>query len=412
LAVAFAPLFTAVAGADDTTTTGPPATDSTTTTTPPDDTTTTTAPGDTTTTTAPVDTTTTTGPADDPAQGADGASEPVPDDPYSKGLYANQESLQQALAVRGTLKVVQATALRAKAAHDAALADILRLTQTLGTLTDAVAHLRVAQRDALTELVASQQELQRRAANAYVRGSLTGAETALSSSDANEYFNKVVLMDSVLASDQQVIDRFKVAKARVNGDLLTMSDEVMQTQRELSAAKAREADTAQQAESAAFDLDVFSKGGTIAIHGFRFPVDNPHDFVDSFGAPRLVGTPNQHWHEGVDIMAPRNTQLFACEAGTVIKVGTNSLGGLSLWIKGQSGTSYYYAHLDHFADGVVPGLQVTAGQLVGFVGNTGDAAGGPTHLHFEVHPGGGKAVDPYPLLVVVDKLQAQQAANG
>ncbi|WP_217550886.1 M23 family metallopeptidase, partial [Pantoea sp. GbtcB22] len=76
------------------------------------------------------------------------------------------------------------------------------------------------------------------------------------------------------------------------------------------------------------------------------------------------------------------------------------LGGQQLWLKGESGTSYYYAHLSAYAPDLKVGQLVDAGTLVGLVGHTGDAYG--PHLHFEVHPGGGPAIDPYPILVAAD----------
>ena len=110
------------------------------------------------------------------------------------------------------------------------------------------------------------------------------------------------------------------------------------------------------------------------------------------------------------------TPLVACESGTLTKIGPAGLGGNRLWVKGDSGTEYYYAHLSAFAEGSVEGKRVNAGDVVGFVGNTGNAAGGPSHLHFEVHPGGGDAVNPYPLLKAaygakpMVKVEVDQAA--
>ena len=95
-------------------------------------------------------------------------------------------------------------------------------------------------------------------------------------------------------------------------------------------------------------------------------------------------------------MSPMGTPLVACESGTLTKIGPAGLGGNRLWVKGDSGTEYYYAHLSAFAEGSVEGKRVNAGDVVGFVGNTGNAAGGPSHLHFEVHPGRRQRGEPVP----------------
>ena len=92
-------------------------------------------------------------------------------------------------------------------------------------------------------------------------------------------------------------------------------------------------------------------------------------------------------------------------------MGTDVLGGTKLWLKGESGTYYYYAHLKAFAEGLANGDVVEAGDLVGVVGDTGNAKGGAPHLHFEIHPDGGPAVNPYPLLKVVDELRLQAKAR-
>ena len=86
-----------------------------------------------------------------------------------------------------------------------------------------------------------------------------------------------------------------------------------------------------------------------------FPVAGPVQFIDSFGFPRLLGTGQQHWHEGCDVMSPMGTPLVAVEDGIVTKVGSNLLGGLSVKITGTSGYWYYYAHLSAFAPGLVQG---------------------------------------------------------
>jgi murein DD-endopeptidase MepM/ murein hydrolase activator NlpD len=125
----------------------------------------------------------------------------------------------------------------------------------------------------------------------------------------------------------------------------------------------------------------------------------------------MFGTAYAHLHQGTDIFAASGTPLVAVERGVVFSMGSDVLGGTKLWLQGASGTKYYYAHLSAFAEGMADGTVVTAGQLVGYVGNPGNAATTPAHCHFEVHPGGGPAVNPYPLLKIVDDAQKQIAAS-
>jgi murein DD-endopeptidase MepM/ murein hydrolase activator NlpD len=127
--------------------------------------------------------------------------------------------------------------------------------------------------------------------------------------------------------------------------------------------------------------------------GGRCPVDGPNSFSDSWGAPRSGG----RTHKGVDMLAPRGTPVVAVYTGSVSRLSTSSLGGITLWVRSSAGDTFYYAHLQGYADGVRAGMQVEAGQQLGYVGTTGNAPVNVPHLHFEYHPGGGTAVNPYPL---------------
>jgi murein DD-endopeptidase MepM/ murein hydrolase activator NlpD len=121
----------------------------------------------------------------------------------------------------------------------------------------------------------------------------------------------------------------------------------------------------------------------------------------SFGAPRAGG----RRHHGIDIVAPRGTRVVAAAEGFVVSTTPNRRGGTVVWVLGAGWRLYYYAHLDGLAAGVRPGAIVHAGDLLGRVGTTGNAAGGPAHLHFGVYAsrarflaGGFEPVDPLPLL--------------
>lgn len=119
-----------------------------------------------------------------------------------------------------------------------------------------------------------------------------------------------------------------------------------------------------------------------AAEPMRCPVP-ASTFVSSWGAPR-----SGHTHQGVDMMAPDGTPIYAAESGTYRTHGNDSF-----YLDGESGTTYFGTHLQGHARGDGP---VVAGELVAYVGHTGNASADAPHLHFEIHPGGGAAADPYP----------------
>ena len=125
--------------------------------------------------------------------------------------------------------------------------------------------------------------------------------------------------------------------------------------------------------------------------GIVCPVRGSYAFADTWGAPRSGG----RRHEGVDMMAARGVPLVAVESGYA-QFKTTRLGGNSVWINGNSGTRYFYAHLSAWEGS---SRNVSQGEVIGYVGATGNTTA--NHLHFEVHPGGGRAVNPYPYVRAV-----------
>jgi hypothetical protein len=138
--------------------------------------------------------------------------------------------------------------------------------------------------------------------------------------------------------------------------------------------------------------------------------------VDDFGQARAGGP-----HQGNDLMAAKKTPVVAVEAGKVKFWTTSASAGCMLYLYGASGTTYLYIHLNNdltmrndnrgkcvagtaYAPGLKNGAKVQAGQMLGYVGDSGDANGLASHLHFEVHPGGGSAVSPFPYLQTAEHL--------
>jgi peptidoglycan LD-endopeptidase LytH len=141
-----------------------------------------------------------------------------------------------------------------------------------------------------------------------------------------------------------------------------------------------------------------------------FPVVGPVKYRDDFGEPRGGGP-----HQANDIVAPKQALAVAAEAGKVKLWTTSARAGCMLYLYGRSRTTYLYIHLNNdltkgndnrgrcvagtaYAKGLKSGARVGAGEPVGYVGDSGDANGAAAHLHFEVHPKGGAAVSPFPLL--------------
>jgi hypothetical protein len=140
---------------------------------------------------------------------------------------------------------------------------------------------------------------------------------------------------------------------------------------------------------------------------FVFPVGGKTTIGGPFGSFRAdTGS-----HEGNDLFADFGTPVVAVADGVVANVGSLPISGNRLWVYADGGDQFFYAHLASFAPAAVNDRHVEAGTILGYTGNTGDAEPTPPHLHFEIHPDGGKAVDPNPFLVVWQKRAGAALAD-
>jgi murein DD-endopeptidase MepM/ murein hydrolase activator NlpD len=248
--------------------------------------------------------------------------------------------------------------------------------------------------------------------NRQVRANAMAEIVTQTDSDALEDYRSAVedleydqaALDDLLAEQRDLVAELETAQAEMNAELTRLQE--LERARQAEIARREEAERQRQAElerqrqeaaAAAARNRVPSTtpprsnppstpSGPIASGDWICPVQGPHSFVDSWGAPRSGGRA----HKGVDMMAARGTPVVAPVSGTVSHRG-NAIGGMSFHLNGVDGHYYYGTHLSAYGNAG----QVRAGTVIGYVGDTGNARGNP-HLHFEIHPNGGGAVNPYP----------------
>jgi murein DD-endopeptidase MepM/ murein hydrolase activator NlpD len=218
------------------------------------------------------------------------------------------------------------------------------------------------------------------------------------------------LSSLLTASTGAVVDRMEFETIMVGrqldaaADAKVAYDAYQEAIREVQAALARTARVERRAKALAAALakrfeaakqltDRLSGFGRTVLVDGRFvacPVSPPYSYTDTWGAARSGGRS----HKGTDIMNPWGNKVHAYVDGVVSRQTTSALGGISLYLQGADGNEYYYAHLSSYASHV--GQQVKAGELIAYNGQTGNARFTAPHVHFEVHPGGGSPVNPYP----------------
>jgi murein DD-endopeptidase MepM/ murein hydrolase activator NlpD len=223
---------------------------------------------------------------------------------------------------------------------------------------------------------------QRRAVSAY-KDTGSGADLFTASDAPLDAARREKLLDEANASDNDAVIRLARVQDALNArraDQQAALDKFREQAARLAAAQKAQAGATRDNNPS----PASASGGLIC------PVKGPVSFVDTWHAPRAGGRP----HEGVDLMAPRGTPNVAVVSGSVT-MKSGGISGNGVHLQGDNGDLYYYFHLDAYEGGA---RRVSQGEVIGYTGNTGDASGGAPHTHFEIHPGGGGAVNPYPVV--------------
>ncbi|MDP9495818.1 MAG: M23 family metallopeptidase [Actinomycetota bacterium] len=259
-----------------------------------------------------------------------------------------------------------------------------------------------------------QTQIEEQAVELYMRGGFSSPGIILSASSVDELMTTSEFLTQTATGGQRSIDELIATRSeltRFSGDLSDTRDELKVVEAEKLDAKDRQ-EEAMEAEQAAyaklsdrckdltsrFDTEQRARAaaarsrasGSVQVGSFICPfTPGRSSFIDSWGFPRSGGRS----HKGTDMMAANGEPMYAVTSG-VVRLSHSSLGGNSIWLVGDNGNTFYYAHLSGF--NVSSGSRVGQGQTIGFNGSSGNASGGSPHLHFEIHPGGGGAVNPYP----------------
>jgi peptidoglycan LD-endopeptidase LytH len=323
--------------------------------------------------------------------------------------------IERQLGLLGSARAAVTSANETLAAADSALADVhFRISETTD-LTDALVidqFVNPPSANALDVLTAETTE------DATVKQAILNMQADQAADDLEAY--EAALADLEVMEEQQraAQEAAELARAEAEGTLEDLDAALSQQARfvsEVQAALAAQAQAAPAAspeeamalatrtneiaaamaaaqearEIAAAQAAIEAANARrLAIGAMFCPIDGPHTFTDTWGAARSGG----RVHKGVDMLASRGTPTVAPVSGEVVHRGS-SLGGLSWYVYGDNGNTYYGTHLSGYANTGVGWVQ--AGTVIGYVGDTGNAAGTP-HLHFEIHPGGGSPVNPYP----------------
>jgi murein DD-endopeptidase MepM/ murein hydrolase activator NlpD len=243
----------------------------------------------------------------------------------------------------------------------------------------------------LTELIAGREFLERAAQNEIsLLDRLTSVRNGLETTQDRLREDQAALQD--LEREQaEYVAEFEALFATLSTEYEELRDEFAEQERvRAEQERLRRLTEVARLEGSAAGASASQTAGFVCFF------DQPFRFVNDWGNARSGG----RTHKGTDVVAAYGQPVKAVAAGTILQRNSD-LGGISLWLDADNGTSYYYAHLSAYAEGLSNGSRVLAGQVIAYNGDSGNADGGVPHVHFQIHPGGrgNPPVNPYPTLV-------------
>lgn len=218
-------------------------------------------------------------------------------------------------------------------------------------------------------------------------------ENLILATDIKQFLDRVHYLSIMGDKDAKLVDGLRLTQNRADA-LRAELDRRLAEQRQLAKQmRAKQKQLQEQFKGAQGAAKVVRFG---KFDSFTLPI-RPSAFANTWGAPRSGG----RRHKGTDVMAPCGVPVLAVTNGAISDLGSGGNGGIMLWLRATNGDVFFYAHLKGYASGVGVGRRVTTGETIAYNGNSGNARGGPCHVHFEWHPSGGSPINPYPLLAAV-----------
>jgi len=287
---------------------------------------------------------------------------------------------------------------------DVAAARYEEIWAAVEAATFELAELERRSEELAIEILAMDERLASRARDLFMYGATTSFELLLGEGGPADAIERAGLAAVLQQRDTAILEDAQAARLALRQTVALMEVRrielaALEAEAEIArAAVARELDAAQRRvrslESLAARQRLIQNARQSGIYSCIMD-RRLVSFRDTWGAPRSGG----RRHQGTDVMAPFNVPVYAFTSGVVLRRSSSRLGGLGLYLRGDDGATYYYAHLNGYTGNAVAGRRVVAGEQIGFNGYTGNASRSAPHVHFERQPANGARHNPFPYLV-------------